>query len=74
MWASSNTPNNSVVERSEHSFGTPIWQMFYLLMEEEDKDTFDNMVEVLRNTLKAYAQHKLLKILDDKYLKHDFYL
>ena len=62
---------NSVIETSKATYGTPIWQMFYLLMAEEDEQTFHSMVEVLRETLKSYGQSKMLKYLEEKYLTKD---
>ena len=43
----------SVVEMSKVTYGSASFQLFYLLMEETDKETFDHMVEVLRCTLKS---------------------
>ena len=61
----------SAVETSKNTYGSAAFQLFYLLMEETDKETFDNMVVVLRSTLKSYGQTKLLEYLDNEYLTED---
>lgn len=61
----------SAVEMSKETYGSAAFQLFYLLMEETDKETFDHMVEVLRSTLKSYGQSKLLDYLDREYLRQD---
>ena len=61
----------STVETSKNTYGSAAFQLFYLLMEETDKETFNNMVEVLRATLKSYGQTKLLEYLDQEYLTED---
>ena len=57
------------VTSSKITYGAPIWQLFYLLMEEEDEDTFMNMVDVFRHTLKQYRQTKLAEYFEDRYLR-----
>jgi len=44
------------VANCKFAYGTPIWQMFYAMMKETDKNTFYSMLEVFRKTCKAYNQ------------------
>ena len=52
---------NACVRHSQWSYGSPIRDLFAILMKEKDKDAFYNtLVEVFRWTLKQYGQEKLL--------------
>ena len=55
------------IDETKHTYGTPVWEMFFLLMGEEDKETFYNMLGVLRKTLKLYDQKTLLKYFEERY-------
>ena len=61
----------STIKDAKIVYGAPIWQLFYLLMEEEDEETFNHMVEVFRATLRQYRQTKLAEYFEEYYLRED---
>ena len=68
----SSSEDGSAIATSANTYGAPIWKMFYFIMEEEDKDMFYSMIEVLRKTLKVYNQSNLSEYFENKYFKEDF--
>ena len=44
------------VTNSKFTYGTPIYEMFYSMMKETNKETFYAQLEVFRKTCRAYNQ------------------
>lgn len=68
---SESVPSLKCIDACKHTYGTPVWQMFFLLMREEDKETFFNMLGVLRKTLKLYRQDRLLQYFEERYFSEE---
>ena len=61
------TDLKSTLETSKFIYGTPIWELFYSLMKETDKETFFSMLSIFRKTCKAYNQQNLLQYFEKNY-------
>ena len=62
---------NECIRHSQWTYGSPIRDLFGILMKETDKDAFYNTLEVFRGTLKQYGQEKLLQYFEKCYFTED---
>ena len=62
---------SACVSNCKFSYGTPIWQMFYSMMKETDKDTFYSQLDIFRKTCRAYNQSTLLDYFEKQYFTED---
>ena len=59
--------SDKCIDITPESYGTPTWELFYIMMKEPDEGQFRQQLSLFRRGLKSHGQHKLLEYFEKSY-------
>ena len=53
------------------TFGTPTWELFYIMMKETNEESFQHQLKLFKSTLRTHKQDKLLEYFESTYFSEE---